>query len=491
MITWMQQHNRYLVWTIWVATIAFIGAGFVGWGSYQFGSKGSTIAKVGEVEIEKSKLDMAYNSLYQRYNQIMQGKLDDEKAREFGLLQQAFGSLVTQAQLLNLANRFGIIVSDEELALKVTSIPDFQTDGRFDKQIYDTYLKSQRLSVPAFEHILREDLIIEKLLGLLRTPALPLEQEAFSSAFGISDSISYRVLTVHDVNVTMDEAAIRTFWERDKKSYMTSKRYTLDIVWTDTDDVNVTEEQIATFYSENSFNYIDDEGKQLELDDARQRVSADLKLKQAKKEAQKSYIAFKKDRRNASETLTLDLHALPFDGEVWEEILMHDIDDILKPKVVGDHYATIKIAAIDLPREKTFEEARAEATDRYRAEATQEALDKLAKEQLENPDTVHEMLAENVTLDNPQAMTLLEPSEATQFARQLFTSDAKKGIIEVGSKVVIYRIAEQAIGVALPQERLETIRKSLEQTKESDLQSNLIKQLDTQYPVKTYAEGLL
>ena len=51
MISWMQKNNKYLVWTIWVATFAFIGAGFVGWGSYSFGSKAGNIAKVGEVEI--------------------------------------------------------------------------------------------------------------------------------------------------------------------------------------------------------------------------------------------------------------------------------------------------------------------------------------------------------------------------------------------------------------------------------------------------------
>ena len=33
MITWMQRHKRWLVITIWISTIAFVGAGFVGWGS--------------------------------------------------------------------------------------------------------------------------------------------------------------------------------------------------------------------------------------------------------------------------------------------------------------------------------------------------------------------------------------------------------------------------------------------------------------------------
>ena len=66
MISWMQKHNKYLVWTIWVATIAFIGAGFVGWGSYDFGAKAGNVAKVGSIEIPQSKLNMVYSDIYQQ-----------------------------------------------------------------------------------------------------------------------------------------------------------------------------------------------------------------------------------------------------------------------------------------------------------------------------------------------------------------------------------------------------------------------------------------
>jgi len=116
MISWMQKHNKYLVWTIWIATIAFIGAGFVGWGSYNLGSKAGNVAKVGNIEIKQSKLNNAYSNLYGQYNQMMQGKLDEKKAREMGLIKQAFSTLAVQAKLLNFANESGIIASDEEVA---------------------------------------------------------------------------------------------------------------------------------------------------------------------------------------------------------------------------------------------------------------------------------------------------------------------------------------------------------------------------------------
>ena len=50
MITWMQKHKKYLVITIWISTIAFVGAGFVGWGAYDFNkSRATSVAKVGDI----------------------------------------------------------------------------------------------------------------------------------------------------------------------------------------------------------------------------------------------------------------------------------------------------------------------------------------------------------------------------------------------------------------------------------------------------------
>ncbi len=69
MISWMQRHNKYLVITIWIATIAFIGAGAVGWGSMHFGQRAGSIAKIGDVTVSKLKYQFTYNNFYSEYAQ--------------------------------------------------------------------------------------------------------------------------------------------------------------------------------------------------------------------------------------------------------------------------------------------------------------------------------------------------------------------------------------------------------------------------------------
>ena len=178
----MQKHNKYLVWTIWVATIAFIGAGFVGWGSYSFGSKAGNVAKVGNIEISQTQLNMVYSSIYNQYNEAMQGTLDDEKAKEMGLIKQAFARLETQAKILNFAKDIGIIVSDKEVLERLQDIRSFQKDGVFNKEIYTAYLTSQRMKAKTFESTLKEELIIQKTIALLSVDGLPLETRSYISS---------------------------------------------------------------------------------------------------------------------------------------------------------------------------------------------------------------------------------------------------------------------------------------------------------------------
>ena len=56
----MQRHKKWLVITIWISTIAFVGAGFVGWGSYEYGKQGGVVAVVGDREVSVEEYQQEY-----------------------------------------------------------------------------------------------------------------------------------------------------------------------------------------------------------------------------------------------------------------------------------------------------------------------------------------------------------------------------------------------------------------------------------------------
>jgi len=489
MISWMQKHNKYLVWTIWVATIAFIGAGFVGWGSYDFGSKAGNVAKVGSIEIPQTKLNMAYSNLYEEINQRMQGQLDDKKAKEMGLVQQAFARINTQTKLLNFAKDAGIIVSDAEIAETLEHIRAFQKDGLFNKEIYQGFLNARRMKAKVFEEQLREEITIQKTMGLLNIEPLPLEIEAISSAMNIADKLAYQVLSTEDVNVTLDDNAIKAFWEKQKENFMTSKAYELAVVWTSSANTAVSDEELKSFYETNSFNYTDAQGKQLSFDDAKERVKADLKVKKTKKAAQKDYIAFKKGKLESTETLKLALNDTALSKEIWDDIQQKNISDITKPKVVADKYATVKIIAVNEPRVKTFEEAKEEVTALYSAQAKKEALLTLAESTLKNFDQSNAIVSDFVTLEKHDNMKSLNLQESLQFLQKLFTSTKEKGIISILDKVIVYNIIEQKL-LPMDENQTDLVKQTVNQVKQNIFDANFIKMLDDKYPTEVYMEGL-
>ncbi len=489
MISWMQKHNKYLIVTIWIATIAFIGAGFVGWGTNNFGSKAGAIGKVGDIEITNEKFNIAYNHTYQRYNQMLQGKLDEKRAKEMGIAQQTFASLASQALLLNLANEFGVVVSDDEVLKELYKIPSFQANGKFDENAYKGYLKSQRLKPKTFESVMHDEIVVQKLFALLDSKGFDFEQEVIKSAMGVSDKIAYKVITPQDINVSIDDTKLKKYWEEHKSGYMSPKKYQLDIVWSGSKDTNVTEAEITEFYTLNSFNYIDKDGVQLSIEDAKDRVINDLKMKKSKKAAQLKHIAFKKGKIKKSETLILESGDKTLSDEAWKSIISKDINTVLKPKAVKNRYAIIKLVKLIEPKEMNFDEAQQSVIKEYEHNLVEEGMKKIADSSLKDLNSSNPTISNFLSMNTKDNLDSLNREESSEFMQKLFTSQKENGIISINRKIVVYNILEQKM-VLGDADMKQFVENSVNQIKKQDLQSNLIKNLNSRYKTEKFVEGI-
>ncbi len=270
---------------------------------------------------------------------------------------------------------------------------------------------------------------------------------------------------------------------------MTSKEYILSIVWTQSSDAEVTEDELKAYHSENSFNYTDKEGKQLSYEEAKETITRDLKLKKTKKSAQKNYIAFKKGKLESTETLTLTVNDPKLTVEVWKDIQQKAVGDIMKPKIVSDTYATIKIDGTNAPRVMDFEEAKENVTAAFIADGQKKGLSTLAESTLKNLDESNATVSDFITLEKSDNLKSLNSQESLQFSQKLFTSIKEKGIISVSDKVIVYNIIEQKL---LPMDSNKTaiVKETVNQMKKRTFETNLIKMLDKKYPTEVYMEGL-
>ena len=489
MITWMQRHNRYLVWTIWVATIAFIGAGFVGWGSYKYGSKASAVGAVGDIEISNAKLNITYQNLYDRYNELFKGKFDEAQAKKMGLFKQAFDSLASQAQLLNLARQYGIVVGESELADYIAGMKGFQENGVFNRQVYNTYLQNRRMKSSTFESILSDELTIQKLLNLIEPSAVTLEKETVASALSIEDKIGYTVLSPEAMSVSLSDAEIKKAWEANKDTYLTPQSYALALLWTDTEEINVTEPEIQSYYDKNSFNYVSAEGSQLPLESVKPVVTRDLRIKKGKKQALLDYIALKKGKKNPSETKTLPLNDPTLSKEIWQAIGQNSVGTLLKPKAVGSRYVTVKILKTVAPKPMLFEAAKKAVSEQLKLAKSSTMMDQKAQEILKGIDSADLTKSDYIRLTKPTTLSPLDSQESLQFLQKLFTSSGKKGIISLSKRMVVYKILDQKIA-PVDANLTQNVQNETDQIKKRVFEDALFKKLNEQFPVKAYAKGL-
>ena len=484
MISWMQKNNKFLIITIWIATISFIFTGATA--GFSFGIKSNSIGKVGSIELKRDRFSMDYNNLFDRYNQMMQGKFDQDQAKKMGLEQQVLNNMATQAKILNLAKDFGIVVTDEETGKKLATIPSFQTDGVFDKTIYNTFITNSPFQQGVFEESVKDQLIIEKTLNMLGSKSLENEYNSFKIAFEVADKIKYSLLSNSDVNITIEDKKLKEFWEARKDQYQTPKQYTLDIQWTTTNDTEVTEEEIQAYYDENKFKYTDKDGKILPLADVKAWLTDDVKVKKAHKPAFKRFLEFKKGKAQKTETLTLNINDPKLSKELWIEIKNKILNDFLKPKVVNKKYASVKIVSIVQPVTKSFEDVKAEITPKFKEVANKEALSLLAEKKLSTIDSDETNVSTFITLDNAETQKLgLNKQDTVNFVSKLFTSEQEKGIIPIGSKVLVYKIVEQKL-VTLENNNTEELYSNTDKVKKQSFETSLIKKLDNMYPTEFY-----
>ncbi|MGK0229313.1 MAG: peptidyl-prolyl cis-trans isomerase D, partial [Gammaproteobacteria bacterium] len=132
-------------------TLICIPFALVGIGSYFSGGTAAAVAEVNGVPIDRQQLERAYQQQRQQLARMFGGQLPEAFANEPALREQALQQLITQQVLESEVAKQKFAVGDSTLGRAIRGLPNFQSDGRFDKDTYEMQLRASGLSVPAFE----------------------------------------------------------------------------------------------------------------------------------------------------------------------------------------------------------------------------------------------------------------------------------------------------------------------------------------------------
>lgn len=143
----------FLLGAIIVVFIAFFGNQYT-----SCTGSGTDAASVNGESISIQEYSMAYSNEY-RMRQERDPKFDRTKAQRDGLREMVMNRIITGYALAQDADKRGLAVDDQALRDSLVTDPNFQTDGRFDRKLYERILSAQGTSDFRFEAQRRRQLL--------------------------------------------------------------------------------------------------------------------------------------------------------------------------------------------------------------------------------------------------------------------------------------------------------------------------------------------
>ena len=144
----MREYFKGLKLILLFVIVAFIATSLFYFGSGSLkgdGVRSAAPATVNGEEVPAARFQRMQRNYLEQYRRVYRQDITAEMAERMGLTQQVISELVQEALIIQRANREGITVSDEELRLRIQSIPAFQEDGRFSRERYLAQLRQTRI----------------------------------------------------------------------------------------------------------------------------------------------------------------------------------------------------------------------------------------------------------------------------------------------------------------------------------------------------------
>lgn len=489
MLNWMQKHKKALIPTIWISTIAFVGAGFVGWGAYSFkADNSSSVAKVGNTPITIREFQQKYNNIYNYLNSLSDGGMTREEAEKMNLDMVALSEIIKDTLKLNFANDLGLGASNEGVAKYLVSMPEFQIAGTFDEEIYKNALARLGIKPKDFESDLKKSVILDKLSHALNLNVSKEEIQALASAFFMQDRVIADVVSVNfsDVNTTNEE--IKTFWEKQKDDYKTVTNYNLETYVVKLDQ-DIDDSKIKQYWQDNKNLYINEDDTLKTFEEAKEEVLKNYKFDITKKDANKAYIALKNGEIKPSGKLNIKENDLNFPVA---EIIGKKVNEFLKPFEYEDGYIVVKIAKINPPQTMSFDDAYELVKNDYKIQKAKLQLENLAKQSLEKFAENNQTLDLGyISRDSKIQIDGLSADETKYFINELFNTVGKtQGYITLNDKAVVYKISDQKLdNPEKLAEYEEILQENISNLKNTELSQDLLNALGKRYKIEQFYKG--
>ncbi|NIP71909.1 MAG: hypothetical protein GWO16_02240 [Gammaproteobacteria bacterium] len=237
----------------WIIVILLI-IPFALWGIQEYLGGGSevNVAEVDGSEISWYAFSDAYEAAVRRAGERPTGA--DASRLKRAVLER----VIEEQVVLQAAWEAGLRIGDRQILAHITSLPAFQTEGRFDKQLYEELLRQNRLDKVAFEEQQRQQLVKQQFRGAISDTAFITDRER-DEMIRLRDrevDLAYAVIPAQrfrgDIEVTDEQ--IRAYYDQHPEAFRTPEQVKLAYLKLDVRDIEstieVSEERLRARYEQ-------------------------------------------------------------------------------------------------------------------------------------------------------------------------------------------------------------------------------------------------
>lgn len=247
---------------------------FAGVGSYITGGGNNAAAKVGNTEIGRGEFEQAYQNERNR----MQSQLGDyfsqmlaDPAYVESFRKSVLDRMINDVLLEQQAESLGLRISDSQIRTMILEMPQFQTAGQFDQEVYQAALRRAGFGPETFAEYMRRDLMRNQLVTALQGSEFVLQGEIDTQSQLIAQTRDIRTVTLSVAElakgIELTEEEIAKYYQQNPLAYTRPEQAKVSYIELSAEalkgQINVTDEQAEQYYNEHLDKYSTEEQRKV------------------------------------------------------------------------------------------------------------------------------------------------------------------------------------------------------------------------------------
>ena len=270
MLDRMRRHKNWLKWSLAIVVLTFVLLYIPDFVQTTPTGTGAgpreVIAEVNGRALTAGDFQQRYLAQLQSYRTQFGGSINEQLLRQLGIDQQILSQMVDEEVGLIEAEQNGIVVSDDELAQQIFSIPGLQENGQFiGEQRYEQLLLSQSppLTKMQFEEGLRRSMILDKLRAALTNWMAVSDADVEREYRRRNEKVKLQVVALtadrFRSGVTASDTDVAAYYDAHKAEYRIGEQRKIKYVLLDRDQarlkVIVPAADVQRYYNDNIQQY--------------------------------------------------------------------------------------------------------------------------------------------------------------------------------------------------------------------------------------------